>query len=101
MIANVLPGVFGVGFIGCFIKIYKPSEDVKYFEYATLGMFVLGIVIYIANIRVGVLSAVHNQWGEVDQNTGISVMAASQLMVIFVFVGILVLQGGFYYLCLL
>merc|ERR1712080_331355 len=37
------------------------------------------------------------EWGEVDSKTGINVIAASQVMIILVLVGVLVLQGGLYY----
>ncbi|CAK9441261.1 uncharacterized protein LODBEIA_P51300 [Lodderomyces beijingensis] len=86
-----------LGLIGHFIKLYKPDEDAKYFEYGSLGLFMVGVIIYLTNLRTGVASCITGQWGEVDFETGINVMAASQIMIVFVFVGVLVLQGGLYY----
>lgn len=97
LILNTYHVVIGIGFIGCFIKIFKPSEEAKMFEYGTLGLYMLATVIYLTNVRTGILSAMYNQWGEVDERTGINVVAASQAMIVFVLVLVLVLQGGLYY----
>ncbi|CUM67003.1 uncharacterized protein PRCAT00004690001 [Priceomyces carsonii] len=86
-----------LGLIGSFIKLYKPEEDAKYFEYFSLGLYVVAIIIYLTNLRIGVNSCITGDWGEVDRNTGINVMAASEVMIIVVLVGVLVLQGGLYY----
>lgn len=93
----ILHGVMGLGLLGSFIKLYKPLEDSKYFEYGSLGLFMAGIIIYLTNLRIGVNSCLTGQWGEVDQNTGISVMAASTVMIVVVLFGVLVLQAGLYY----
>ncbi|KAI5968360.1 SHR3 [Candida theae] len=77
--------------------LYKPDEDAKYFEYGSLGLFMIAIVIYLTNLRTGINAAVTGEWGEVDSATGINVIAASQVMIILVLVGVLVLQGGLYY----
>ena len=74
-----------LGLIGHFIKLYKPDEDAKYFEYGSLGLFMVGVVIYLTNLRTGVNSCLVGQWGDVDYQTGINVMAASQVMIILFF----------------
>ncbi|KAK6204558.1 Shr3 amino acid permease chaperone [Scheffersomyces amazonensis] len=89
--------VLGLGLLGCFIKLYKPQEDAKYFEYGTLGFLMIAIIIYLTNLRVGVNSAISGNWGEVDAETGLNVMAASQVMIVLVLLGVFVLQGGLYY----
>ncbi|EGV64230.1 hypothetical protein CANTEDRAFT_113782 [Yamadazyma tenuis ATCC 10573] len=89
--------VFVIGLVGCLIKIFKPTEDTKYFEYGTMGMLLLSIVIYLSNLRTGINSCFHNQWGEVPMETGINVIAASQFFIVVLLVGVLVLQGGLYY----
>lgn len=93
----VLHGVIALGMVGCFIKLYKPQPDSVYFEYGTLGLIVLATVIYLTNLRTGINSSYVGEWGEVDMPTGINVMAASQVMIVIVLVGVLVLQGGLYY----
>lgn len=89
--------VMFLGLSGCFIKLYKPSDDVKYFEYGTLGLMMVGIIIYLTNLRIGVNSCLTGQWGEVDQKTGINVMAASQFLIVIALTGVLILQAGLYY----
>lgn len=96
-IYHILHFVIGLGLIGCFIKLYKPVEDAKYFEYGTLGLMMVAIIIYLTNLRVGINSALSGEWGDVNMQTGINVMAASQVMIVLVLVGVLVLQGGLYY----
>lgn len=86
-----------LGFMGTFIKLYKPSEDAKYFEYGTLVLYLMAVVIYLTNLRIGVNSCLVGDWGEVDMPTGINVMAASQVMIVLVLLGVLLLQGGLYY----
>lgn len=94
---HILHFVFFLGLVGCFIKLYKPIEDAKYFEYGTLGLVMISIIIYLTNLRVGINSCSSGDWGEVDMPTGINVMAASQVMMIVALIGVLVLQGGLYY----
>lgn len=96
-IYHILHFVIGLGLTGCFIKLYKPVEDAKYFEYGTLGLMMIAIIIYLTNLRVGINSALTGEWGDVNMQTGINVMAASQVMIVLVLVGVLVLQGGLYY----
>lgn len=94
---HILHGVILLGLIGCFIKLFKPHPDVKYFEYGTLGMMMVAVVIYLTNLRVGVNLALSGEWGDVDYKTGINVVAASEFMMVVVLFGVLVLQGGLYY----
>lgn len=93
----VLHAVGFIGLVGHFIKLYKPDEEAKYFEYGSLALFMIAIVIYLTNLRTGINAAITGEWGEVDSKTGINVIAASQVMIILVLVGVLVLQGGLYY----
>lgn len=94
---HILHFVILLGLTGCFIKLFKPRPDAKYFEYATLGLMMVGVVIYLTNLRIGINSALAGEWGDVDSSTGISVIAASQFMIVVALVGVLVLQGGMYY----
>lgn len=94
---HILHGVIFLGLLGCFIKLYKPHPEVKYFEYATLALMMVGVVIYLTNLRIGINSALVGDWGDVDMRTGINVIAASQFMMVIALCGVLVLQGGLYY----
>lgn len=94
---HIMHFVIFLGLAGCFIKLFKPRPDAKYFEYATLGLLMVGVVIYLTNLRIGINSALAGDWGEVDAATGISVVAASQFMIVVALVGVMILQGGMYY----
>lgn len=94
---HLLHVVIALGLVGSFIKLFKPHPDAKLFEYGSLGLMMLAVMIYLTNLRIGVNSASTGQWGEVDATTGINVVAASQFMMVVALVGVLVLQGGLYY----
>ncbi|GME70275.1 unnamed protein product [[Candida] boidinii] len=89
--------VIGIAFVGGLIKIYKPPADTSYFEYGSLFVMVIGVAVYLSNVRIGVASALVGDWGEVDQNTGLGVIAASEMMIIVLFLGVIVLQIGLVY----
>lgn len=93
----ILHVVMFLGLAGCFIKLFKPHPEAKYFEWGTLGAMMLAIMIYFTNLRIGINSCLTGIWGDVDEITGINVMAASQFMMVVVLLGVIVLQGGLYY----
>ncbi|CAH6723484.1 secretory component protein Shr3p [[Candida] jaroonii] len=93
----ILHFVMFLGILGGLIKLYKPSEDTTYFEYGTLGLFVLSIIVYLTNLRTGINSVFFNSWGEVSMETGINVIAASQFFVVVLLFGVIFLQGGLYF----
>lgn len=93
----ILHGILALGFLGCFIKLYKPTEDTKYFEYGSLALFLFAVLIYLTNLRTGLGSVLTGAWGDVDMKTGINVMAASEFMIFLLLLGVLVFQGGLYY----
>ncbi|QPG73009.1 hypothetical protein FOA43_000313 [Brettanomyces nanus] len=97
VIISSLAGIMSIGFIGSFIKIFKPSEDTKYFEYGSLIALVSAVCIYLTNVRTGQMSALFGEWGEVSQNVGLSVIAASQVMIVVLLLGVVVLQCGLFY----
>lgn len=94
---HILHVVMALGLCGCFIKLFKPHPEAKYFEWGTLAAIMVAIMIYFTNLRIGVNSCVTGQWGDVDEITGVNVMAASQFMIAVALFGVLVLQGGLYY----
>ncbi|AET40791.1 Shr3p Ecym_6419 [Eremothecium cymbalariae DBVPG len=89
--------VVSLGLIGSLARVYKPNPELQLFEYGSLGMFVLGICVFLTNIKTGVESSIHGDWGEVTQNQGLAVIASSNIILLIVFTGVLVLQGGLWY----
>lgn len=94
---HIFHAVCLIGLAGSIIKIYKPPEDLKYFEYGSMGLLFLAIIIYLTNIRIGANSAYYDSWGEVSRETGLNVIGASQFMIVVALVGVLILQGGLYF----
>lgn len=86
-----------IGLAGLFLKLYKPSESNKLFDGGSLFLYVVGLVIYATNLRRGGASAVYGEWGEVDEFTGINIIAASQVLIVLTFLGVIGLQVGQYW----
>lgn len=83
-----------IGLAGLVIKLYKPSESNKLFDGGSLFLYTVGIIIYLTNLRRGGASADVRVWGEVDEHTGINIIAASQVLIVLTFLGVLGLQVG-------
>lgn len=56
-----------------------------------------GIIMYLTSIRIGIQSADSGEWGEIDEYTGINVIAATQIMITMTFLGVIGLQVGQYW----
>lgn len=93
----VLGFIAFIGIIGHLVRIYKPNPDLKIFEYASLGMYVMGICVFITNIKTGIECALTHNWGEVSESQGIAVIGSSNIILIAVFFGVLLLQAGLWW----
>lgn len=89
--------IMSIGMVGLFIKLYRPSESNKLFDGGSLVLYVVAIAFYLINLRVGAEATVTGEWGDVDQNTGINVIAATQVFIVFALLGILAMQFGQYW----
>ncbi|KAK9480149.1 Shr3 amino acid permease chaperone [Lipomyces japonicus] len=89
--------VIGFALLGFVLKLYKPSESNKLFDGGSLVLFMAGLVTYLTNIRNGLVSILDGDWGEVDEKTGINVLAASEVIIAIALIGVLTLQVGQYY----
>ena len=90
-------GVILVSFLAFAVKIVQPVEDVMYFEYGSLAVFVIAVCCYATNIRFGIFSAQAGEWGDVDEYTGLSVIAATEVIIVFLLLGIVVIQSGLFF----
>ena len=90
-------GVVCFGFLGFTIKIFRPAVDIQYFEYGSFIVYILAVCCYVSNIRFGIYSAQAGEWGDVDEYTGLSVIAASEVINVFLLLGIVVIQSGLFY----
>jgi len=105
IIPRILHIVIAIGFAGFFIKLYKPSEANLLFDGASLVLYVVGVVIYIANIvkglRIVTLGTYEAPTAEnevaIGREDSLRVMSASNTILALVLVGVLVLQAGQWY----
>ncbi|QLL32570.1 hypothetical protein HG536_0D00920 [Torulaspora globosa] len=93
----ILLGVASIGLIGGLIRVYKPNPDLQLFEYCSLGLYVFGICVFITNIKTGIECSITRNWGEVTENQGLAVIASSNIILLLLFTGVIVLQAGLWY----
>ncbi|KAI0176728.1 ER membrane protein SH3 [Pestalotiopsis sp. NC0098] len=119
LIARILHIMVGTGFLGFFVKLFRPSEANMLFDGAGLILYVIGCGIYITNIVKGLRTVSADIWdkatglvadevaakapelqqGEVvlGREDSLKVLAASNTILALVLVGVLVLQAGQWY----
>lgn len=121
LIGRVLNIMIAMGFLGFFIKLFRPSEANMLFDGASLLMYLIGVGVYVANIVKGLRMVTVDYWNSDDYrdavrardearasgSTGgevvlgredsLKVLSASNTILALVLVGILVLQAGQWY----
>jgi len=106
LISRILQIAISIGFIGFFIKLFKPSEANLLFDGSSLALYVIGVVVWITNIVKGlriVTSGLYGvpQEGDTEVVIGredtLRVLAASNTILALILVGVLVLQAGQWY----
>lgn len=112
-ISRLLHIIMAVGFLGFFIKLFKPSESNMLFDGASLVLYIIGLGVYIANIVKGLRTVSSDIWSQgqfeerldgpltgaviLGREDSLKVMAASNTILVLVLVGVLVLQAGQWY----
>lgn len=95
---RVLHIIIAVGLLGFITKLYKPSESNMLFDGASLVMYMIGLIMYGTNVIRGLRVVESGKYGaEVGRVDTLRVMAASQVILALVLVGVLVLQSGQWY----
>lgn len=95
---RVLHIIIAVGLLGFITKLYKPSESNMLFDGASLVMYMIGLIMYGTNVLRGLRVVESGNYGaEVGRVDTLRVMAASQVILALVLVGVLVLQSGQWY----
>lgn len=110
LIARLLQMMITVGFLGFFVKLFRPSEANVLFDGASLVLYVIGAGIYIANIVKGLRALSAGAWDKEREHGGpfsgetilgredsLKVLSASNTILALVLVGVLVLQAGQWY----
>lgn len=110
--------VIGVGLLGFIMKLYKPTEANKLFDGASLALYMCGITVYGVNIVKGMRAASAGIYGDrtlaedetlfdkavegtdavfIGREDSLRVIAASNTILAFILMGVLVLQAGQWY----
>lgn len=90
--------IVAVGLLGFITKLYKPSESNMLFDGASLVLYMIGLIMYATNVVRGLKTVESGQYGEeVGRVDTLRVLAASQVILALVLVGVLVLQSGQWY----
>lgn len=117
LIPRILHTVIGIGLLGFFMKLYRPSESNVLFDGASLALYMVGVVVYMANIIKGLRvvtvgrydvelvegeTVIGVQGAELGKDTvgridSLRVLAASNTILALVLMGVLVLQAGQWY----
>ena len=118
LIPRILHTVVGIGLTGFFIKLYKPSESNALFDGASLVMYMIGVIIYIANIVKGMRMVTDGTYGSeipeggetviglgvvveeskpLGREDSLKVLSASNTILALVLAGVLALQAGQWY----
>jgi hypothetical protein len=123
LVARMLHIIIGVGLLGLFMKLYKPSEANMLFDGASLVLYMIGVTVYIANIVKGMRTVTAAAYGGspaaeakgdemagkgfvegsgeavefIGREDSLRVLSASNTILALVLVGVLVLQAGQWY----
>jgi hypothetical protein len=106
VIPRILHIAVSIGYIGFFIKLFKPSEANLLFDGASLALYTVGVVVYITNIVKGLRIATLGTYDLIPEGStetavgredSLRVLAASNTILALVLVGVLVLQAGQWY----
>lgn len=98
IVPRLLHAVIAVGILGFLGKLYRASESNYLFDGASLVLYIIGLIMYGTNVTKGLQIVQSGDYGdEVGRVDTLKVMAASQVILALVLVGVLVLQSGQWY----
>jgi len=113
LISRMLHIMISIGFLGFFIKLFRPSEANFLFDGASLILYIIGFGVYVANIIKALRTVSSDFWSDSEFGTKthdgengdiilgredtLKVLSASNTILALVLVGILVLQAGEWY----
>lgn len=89
--------VYGLGLLGAILRIAKPNPDFQMFEYGTFVLLFLFLCVFLTNVKTGIETCSHRQWGDVSEKQGLQVLAASNLILFAILLGVIILQAGLWY----
>lgn len=89
--------VYGLGLLGSIVRITKPNPDFQMFEYGTFVLLFLFLCVFLTNVKTGIETCSNRKWGDVSEKQGLQVLAASNLILFAILVGVIILQAGLWY----
>lgn len=91
---HVLHAVLAIGTLMFIGKLYKPTESNTLFDGGSLVLFVIGIVFYLTNLRPAARSLITGDWVDIDPETGVKFVSATEMIIVLAMLGVLALQFG-------
>lgn len=91
---HVLHSVFLLGGLSACLKLFRATESNTLFDGGSLFLIFICVVFYITNLFPARHSLLTGDWGDIDSETGVKFISASQILMVFCIVGVLMLQFG-------
>ena len=89
--------IYGLGLLGAIVRVTKPHPDYQLFEYGTFVLIFLFLCVFLTNVKTGIEACSHRKWGDVTEKQGLQVLAASNLILLVILLGVIILQAGLWY----
>lgn len=91
---HVLHVVFLLAGLAAVAKLFKATESNTLFDGGSLFLFFICVVFYVTNLVPASYSLKTGDWGDIDAETGVKFISASQILMVFTVFGVLSLQFG-------
>lgn len=91
---HVLHGVFLLAGLAAVAKLFRATESNTLFDGGSLFLFFICAVFYVTNLIPASYSLRTGDWGDIDIETGVKFISASQILMVFSVFGVLSLQFG-------
>lgn len=98
ILPRLLHAIIFTGLLGFLAKLWKPSESNVLFDGSSLVLYMAAVIMYGTNVIRGLRTVESGEYGEeIGRVDTMRVMAASQVILALVLVGVLALQSGQWY----
>ena len=91
---HVLHAVFLLGGLSATVKLFQPTESNTLFDGGSLFLFFICVVFYITNLVPSSYSLISGDWVDLDAETGVKYIGASQILMVLTIFGVFALQFG-------
>lgn len=91
---HVLHAVFVIAGLSAAVKLVNPTQSNTLFDGGSLFLFFICVVFYLTNLVPASFSLISGDWVDIDAETGVKYISASQILMVLAIVGVLGLQFG-------